>query len=81
MPLERKINEIGNCRTVSLPVSWVRNAEQQAGAKMIKVAMECNHKITIEPIFAPIEQLKPEKETLAEKIKNKLHYEKEVKLY
>ena len=77
MPLERKINEIGNCRTVSLPVSWVRNAEQQAGAKMIKVAMECNHKITIEPIFAPIGhlisgvQLKPEKETLAEKIKKK----------
>jgi hypothetical protein len=44
--------------------------------KNIGVKCTCDLKHLISGV-----QLKPEKETLAEKIKNKLHYEKEVKLY
>jgi hypothetical protein len=51
MPIERAIYHVGRSYAVSLPKSWVDNAEKTEGKRMIKVAMEVNGNITLTPIF------------------------------
>jgi len=52
MPLIRKIIPIGKTsKAVIIPKSWLDNAEQQTGKKIIAIALEVNGKITIQPVF------------------------------
>jgi len=61
--LIRKILKHGNSRTVSLPKSWLSNAEEEAGKKIVALALEVNNVITVAPVFEKImEPTKKEKQ-------------------
>ena len=51
MPIVRKLMDVGNSKSITLPKSWIENAEQQAGKKIIAIALEVNGKITLQPVF------------------------------
>jgi antitoxin component of MazEF toxin-antitoxin module len=51
MPIIRSILKIGNSKAVTIPKSWVTNAEDQTGRKVIALAMEVNGTITLQPVF------------------------------
>jgi antitoxin component of MazEF toxin-antitoxin module len=38
-------------KAICLPKSWLENAEQEAGQKIVAVALEVNGSITIMPVF------------------------------
>jgi antitoxin component of MazEF toxin-antitoxin module len=51
MPIIRSILNLGNSKAVTIPKSWLTNAEDQTGRKVIALAMEVNENITLQPIF------------------------------
>jgi antitoxin component of MazEF toxin-antitoxin module len=51
MPIIRSIINIGNSKAVTIPKSWLTNAENQTGKKIIALAMDVNTTITLQPIF------------------------------
>ena len=51
MPIIRKLIAFGDSKAVTLPKSWVKSAEEEAGKKIIALAMEVNHIITVAPVF------------------------------
>ncbi len=51
MPIIRSILNLGNSKAVTIPKSWLTNAENQTGRKVIALAMEVNENITLQPIF------------------------------
>jgi antitoxin component of MazEF toxin-antitoxin module len=51
MPITRSIHNLGNSKAVTIPKSWLTNAEDQTGRKVIAIAMEVSDKITLQPIF------------------------------
>ena len=52
MPIIRKLTTVGDSKGITLPKSWIENAEQEAGKKIVAIAMEVNHIITLRPVFA-----------------------------
>jgi hypothetical protein len=53
MPLIRKIIPIGKTsRAVIIPKSWLTNAEEEAGKRIVAIALEVNGTITLQPVFA-----------------------------
>lgn len=38
-------------KAICLPKSWLENAEQEAGQKIVAVALEVNGNITLMPVF------------------------------
>jgi antitoxin component of MazEF toxin-antitoxin module len=52
MPIIRKILKVGDSKAITIPKSWIENAEQAVGKKIIAIAMEVDRVITLEPIFA-----------------------------
>jgi len=61
MPIIRSVIDLGNSKAVTIPKSWITNAEEKTGRKIIALAMEVDGTITMQPIF--------EKETNQEIIK------------
>lgn len=59
MPIIRKIVPIGNSRAVTLPKSWLENAEEEAGKKIIAIALEVDNVITLQPVFEKNSEIKP----------------------
>jgi len=51
MPIIRKLTCVGDSKGITLPKSWIENAEREAGKKMVEVALEINGTIIIKPIF------------------------------
>jgi hypothetical protein len=51
VPVIRKLTGVGDSRGVTLPKSWILNAEQEAGRKIVGISMEVNHVITLAPVF------------------------------
>lgn len=51
MPIIRKLTTVGDSRGITLPKSWIESAEQETGRKMIAIALEVNHMITLQPVF------------------------------
>ena len=51
MPLIRSILNLGHSKAVTIPESWITNAETQTGRKVIALAMDVNTTITLKPIF------------------------------
>lgn len=51
MPIVRKLTTIGESKGVTLPKSWIENAEEQAGKKMVAIALEVDKIITLQPVF------------------------------
>lgn len=51
MPILRKLTVVGDSRGITLPASWIKNAEQENGKKMTALALEVNGSITIHPVF------------------------------
>jgi hypothetical protein len=51
MPIIRKILNIGDSKAVTLPKSWIENAEEGAGLKVIALALEVNGSIVLQPVF------------------------------
>ena len=51
MPIIRSILNLGHSKAVTIPKSWLTNAETQTGRKIIAIAMDVNANITIQPIF------------------------------
>jgi antitoxin component of MazEF toxin-antitoxin module len=56
MPIIRKVIQHGNSRAVSLPKSWLVNAEEEAGRKIVALALEVNKVITVAPVFEKEQQ-------------------------
>ena len=56
MPIIRKLTTVGDARGLTLPKSWIENAESEKGKKMVALALEIDGSITIQPIF---EKTKP----------------------
>ncbi len=52
MPIIRKLMEVGHSKSITLPKSWIKNAEQEAGKKIVAIALEVNGKITLQPVFS-----------------------------
>ena len=59
MPIIRSILNLGNSKAVTIPKSWLTNAEDQTGRKIIALAMEIDGTITLQPVF----EKEPEAET------------------
>ena len=51
MVLIRKLTTVGSSRGVTLPKTWIENAEKEAGRKIVEISMEINGKIKLSPIF------------------------------
>lgn len=51
MPIIRRILELGHSKAVTLPKSWITNAEQQTGKKVVALALEVDGTITLQPVF------------------------------
>ncbi len=51
MPLVRKLLNLGNSQAVTIPKSWLENAEEIEGKKVIAVAMEVDGSLTLNPVF------------------------------
>lgn len=51
MPIIRKILHVGASKAVSLPKSWIDCAEQEAGKRIVAMALEVDEIITIQPVF------------------------------
>ncbi|MCJ7560348.1 hypothetical protein MUO79_06980 [Candidatus Bathyarchaeota archaeon] len=51
MPIVRKLTTVGDSKGITLPKSWIDNAEQEAGKKMVAIALEVDRIITLQPIF------------------------------
>jgi antitoxin component of MazEF toxin-antitoxin module len=51
MPIIRKVVEIGNSKAVFIPKSWFEYYEKETGQKIIKVAIEVNRVLKIEPLI------------------------------
>ena len=51
MPITRRIIQVGRSFAITLPKSWVIDAQNKSGKKMVEVAMEVNGTITITPKF------------------------------
>jgi len=51
MPILRKLTTVGDARGITLPKSWIENAEREAGRKITDIALEINGQITLKPVF------------------------------
>ncbi|MDG6222542.1 MAG: hypothetical protein QCH99_04700 [Candidatus Bathyarchaeota archaeon] len=60
MPIIRSLMNIGDSKGVTLPVSWIKHAEEEQGKKIVALALEVNHSILITPIFEKGEVTKDE---------------------
>ena len=57
MPIIRKLTTVGAAKGVTLPKSWIENAEQQAGKKIVAIALEVDSVITLAPVFEKKEEV------------------------
>ena len=53
MPIIRKMVQVGASKGVTLPKSWIEDAENAHGQKIEAIAMEINGLITLSPVFEP----------------------------
>ncbi len=53
MPIIRKMVQVGASKGVTLPKSWIEDAENTHGQKIEAIAMEINGLITLSPVFDP----------------------------
>jgi antitoxin component of MazEF toxin-antitoxin module len=51
MPITRKILKVGNSKAITIPATWLSNAEEQEGRKITAMALEVDRVITIQPVF------------------------------
>jgi antitoxin component of MazEF toxin-antitoxin module len=51
MPIIRKILNVGDSKAITIPKSWLESAEENAGKKIIAIALEVDRVITISPVF------------------------------
>ena len=52
MPIVRKLMNVGvDSKAITLPKSWITNAEIENGKKIIAIALEVNGVITLTPVF------------------------------
>ncbi len=51
MPIIRRIITIGHSKAITIPKSWITNAEDEAGKKVVALALEVNGSITLQPVF------------------------------
>jgi len=43
--------DFGHSKSITLPKSWISDAEEKAGKKMIAIALEVNGTIILQPVF------------------------------
>jgi antitoxin component of MazEF toxin-antitoxin module len=58
VPIIRALTNTGDSKTVTIPASWIKYAEQQKHKKIVAIAMEVNGSIIISPIFENKKQQK-----------------------
>lgn len=51
VPIVRKLIDLRTSKGITLPKSWLENAEQEAGKKIIALALEVDRIITVTPVF------------------------------
>lgn len=58
MPIIRKLTVVGASRGITLPKSWIEEAEHTHGQKIKVITMEINDIITIRPVFESKEKVR-----------------------
>jgi len=51
VPIKRRIIAIGHSKAITIPKSWITNAEDEAGKKVVALALEVDGSITLQPVF------------------------------
>jgi bifunctional DNA-binding transcriptional regulator/antitoxin component of YhaV-PrlF toxin-antitoxin module len=51
VPIIRKLTTIGDSRGITIPKSWIENAESKAKKKIVAIAMEIDGIINLRPVF------------------------------
>jgi hypothetical protein len=59
MPIIRKLIILKTSRAICIPKSWLENAEEEAGKKIIAMALEVNGVITLQPVFEKVKIAEP----------------------
>jgi hypothetical protein len=50
-PILRKLINLRTSKAICLPKSWLECAEQEAGKKIVAIALEVDRVITLQPVF------------------------------
>jgi len=58
MPIIRKLTCVGDSRGITLPKSWIENAEQETGKKIVALALEIDKSIIVTPVFEKEKEVK-----------------------
>jgi antitoxin component of MazEF toxin-antitoxin module len=66
MPIIRKILNVGDSKAITIPKSWIASAEENAGKKIVALALEVDRIITLRPVFAKDEKKQKAQEPRAE---------------
>ena len=59
MPILRKLTTVGDARGITLPKSWIDNAEAESGKKIVAIALEVDRVIKLEPVFEKKNEMEP----------------------
>ena len=51
IPIIRKLMDLRTSKAICLPKSWLECAEDQAGKKIVAIALEVDRVITLSPVF------------------------------
>lgn len=51
MPITRKLTTVGDSKGITLPKSWIDNAEKNRKKKIVAISMEIADNIILKPIF------------------------------
>jgi len=51
MPLIRKIMNLGTCKAITIPKTWLDYLERETGQEITEIALEVDRVLTISPII------------------------------
>jgi hypothetical protein len=51
LPLTRSIIDLGHSKAITLPISWIKNAETEEKRRVIAISLEVDGSIILKPIF------------------------------
>ena len=51
MPIIRKLLKIGNSQAITIPKSWITNAEKTGGCTIREISLEVDGEIIIRPVI------------------------------
>jgi len=50
----RKIIQLGSCKGITIPKSWLDHHEKVSGRKITQLKLTIDEALTVEPVFTPV---------------------------